>query len=74
KVVLTDLRIREVIIIDGDDYGQTKVEQIRHIMPGKVEIYRRNKGDNGESQWKIHDEWVTSRDDIPLVTLYTKRT
>lgn len=74
KVMLTDLRIREVIIIDGDDYGQTKVEQIRHIMPGKVEIYRRNKGDNGESQWQIHDEWETSRDDIPLVTLYTKRT
>ncbi|HDY7264909.1 TPA: DNA-binding protein, partial [Klebsiella pneumoniae] len=74
KVVLTDLRIREVIIIDGDDYGQTKVEQIRHIMPGKVEIYRRNKGDNGESQWQIHEEWETSRDDIPLVTLYTKRT
>ena len=43
-------------------------------MPGKVEIYRRNKGDNGESQWQIHDEWETSRDDIPLVTLYTKRT
>lgn len=74
KVVLTDLRIKEVIVVDGDDYGQTKVEQIRHIMPRKVEIYRRNKGDNGESQWQIHDEWETSRDDIPLVTLYTKRT
>ncbi|ATM21079.1 DUF4055 domain-containing protein [Raoultella ornithinolytica] len=74
KVVLTDLRIKEVIIVDGDDYGQTKVEQIRHIMPGKVEIYRRNKGDNSETQWTIHEEWKTSRDDIPLVTLYTKRT
>jgi hypothetical protein len=38
KVVLTDLRIKEVIVVDGDDFGQTKVEQIRHIMPGKVEI------------------------------------
>lgn len=74
KVVLTDLRIKEVIVVDGADYGQTKVEQIRHIMPRKVEIYRRNKGDNGESQWQIHEEWETSRDDIPLVTLYTKRT
>jgi hypothetical protein len=74
KVVLTDLRIKEVIVVDGADYGQTKVEQIRHIMPRKVEIYRRNKGDNGESQWQLHDEWETSRDDIPLVTLYTKRT
>ncbi|OUH40283.1 hypothetical protein AZ019_001178 [Klebsiella pneumoniae] len=74
KVILTDLRIRESIIVDGDDYGQTKVEQIRHIMPGKVEIYRRKAGDNGVAQWTLHDEWETSRDDIPLVTLYTKRT
>ncbi|MEI7114425.1 DUF4055 domain-containing protein [Serratia sp. TMDUHS_CL] len=74
KVVLTDLRIKEVIIVDGDDYGQTKVEQIRHIMPRKVEIYRKSKGDSGESVWAIFEEWETSRDDIPLVTLYTKRT
>ncbi len=74
KVVLTDLRIKEVIIVDGDDYGQTKVEQIRHIMPRKVEIYRKSKGDSGESVWAIFEEWETSRDDIPLVTFYTKRT
>lgn len=74
KVILTDLRIRETIIVDGDDYGQTKVEQIRHIMPRKVEIYRKNTGSNGESTWSLHEEWQTSRDDIPLVTLYTKRT
>ncbi|HBM3266265.1 TPA: DUF4055 domain-containing protein [Klebsiella oxytoca] len=74
KVVLTDLRIRETIIVDGDDYGQTKVEQIRHIMPGKVEIYRRNTGENGDTLWTLHEEWNTSRNDIPLVTLYTKRT
>jgi hypothetical protein len=43
KVVLTDLRIKEVIVVDGADYGQTKVEQIRHIMPRKVEIYRRKR-------------------------------
>lgn len=74
KVVLTDLRIKEVIIVDGDDYGQTKVEQIRHIMPRKVEIYRKSKGDSGDSVWAIFEEWETSRDDIPLVTFYTKRT
>lgn len=74
KVILTDLRVKEVIVVDGDDYGQTKVEQIRHIMPGRVEIFRRNKGDNGESAWTLHESWETSRKDIPLVTLYTKRT
>lgn len=74
KVVLTDLRIKEVIIIDGDDFGQKKVEQIRHIMPRRVEIYRRSEGTNGESVWMLHESWNTSRDDIPLVTLYTKKT
>lgn len=74
RVLLTDLRVKEVIIVDGDDFGQTKVEQIRHIMPRKVEIYRKSKGDAGESVWAIHEEWETSRDDIPLVTFYTKRT
>ncbi|MCQ8811904.1 DNA-binding protein, partial [Escherichia coli] len=53
KVVLTDLRIKEVIIVDGDDFGQKKVEQIRHIMPRCVEIYRRSEGTNGESVWTL---------------------
>lgn len=57
KVVLTDLRIKEVIIIDGDDFGQKKVEQIRHIMPRRVEIYRRSEGTNGESVWTLHESW-----------------
>lgn len=68
------MRIKEVIIIDGDDFGQKKVEQIRHIMPRRVEIYRRSEGTNGESVWTLHESWNTSRDDIPLVTLYTKKT
>lgn len=74
KVVLTELRIREVIVVDGDDFGQTKVEQIRHIQPGLVTIYRKSNGDDGQVMWKIHEEWSTSRQDITLVTLYTKRT
>lgn len=74
KTYLTELRVKEIITVDGDDFGQTKVEQIRHIMPRKVVIYRRNKGNNGSDVWVPHEEWKTSRDDIPLVTLYTKRT
>ena len=74
KVVLTDLRIKEVVVVDGDDFGQTKVEQIRHIMPGSVEIYQPAQGENGAIAWTMVDSWKTSRQDIPLVTLYTKRT
>ncbi|WP_039029278.1 DUF4055 domain-containing protein [Leclercia adecarboxylata] len=74
KVALTELRIKEVVVEDGDDFGQTKVEQIRYLTPGKVQIYRKATGDNAQVIWTLHDEWTTSRKDITLVTLYTKRT
>ncbi|HCL6635066.1 TPA: DUF4055 domain-containing protein [Citrobacter freundii] len=74
KVVLTELRIKEVIVEDGDDFGQTKVEQIRLLTPGTVQIYRKSTGAEGQPTWALHDEWQTSRKDITLVTLYTKRT
>ncbi|GAL60375.1 hypothetical protein EV102420_37_00140 [Pseudescherichia vulneris NBRC 102420] len=74
KVVLTELRIKEVVVEDGDDYGQTKVEQIRLLTPGQVQIYRKATGADGQVNWALHEEWATSRRDITLVTLYTKRT
>lgn len=74
KVQLTALRIKEVVVEDGDDFGQTKVEQIRLLTPGRVEIYRKATGDNTQANWTLHEEWETSRRDITLVTLYTKRT
>ncbi|MFU0930335.1 DUF4055 domain-containing protein [Kluyvera cryocrescens] len=74
KVQLTALRIKEVVVEDGDDFGQTKVEQIRLLTPGKVQIYRKATGADGQVNWTLHDEWTISRQDITLVTLYTKRT
>ena len=74
KVQLTALRIKEVVVEDGDDFGQTKVEQIRLLTPGKVEIYRKSTGAEGHATWALHEEWETSRRDITLSTLYTKRT
>lgn len=74
KVVLTELRIKEVVVEDGDDFGQTKVEQIRLLTPGKVQIYRKSTGSDGSTNWAVYEEWETSRKDITLVTLYTKRT
>ncbi|MGK9173249.1 DUF4055 domain-containing protein [Yokenella regensburgei] len=74
KVQLTALRIKEVVVEDGDDFGQTKVEQIRLLTPGKVQIFRKSTGAEVQATWALHDEWQTSRRDITLVTLYTKRT
>lgn len=61
KVVLTALRIKEVVVEDGDDFGQTKVEQIRYLTPGKVEIYRKAKDADGAANWALFDGWQTSR-------------
>ncbi|OCQ53572.1 hypothetical protein Ppb6_01198 [Photorhabdus australis subsp. thailandensis] len=73
KVIITELRIKEVITVDADDFGQTKIEQIRHIVPGHVFIYRKSTDNNSSSSWAVFDEWDTSREDIPFVQLYTKR-
>jgi hypothetical protein len=59
KVVLTALRIKEVVVEDGDDFGQKKVEQIRYLTPGKVEIYRKSTGAEGQATWSF-EEWETS--------------
>ncbi|PRD13984.1 DUF4055 domain-containing protein [Pantoea coffeiphila] len=72
--VLTELRIKEVVIEKSGDFGQKKIEQIRYLTPGKVEIYRKSTGVDGAAVWLVYDAWDTSRKDISLVTLYTKRT
>lgn len=74
RVVLTELRIREVVVIDGENFGQKKIEQIRYILPGKVEIWRKSVGVEDKNVWLLHEAWETSRQDIPLVTFYTKST
>ncbi|MCS3602733.1 hypothetical protein M2371_001942 [Buttiauxella sp. BIGb0471] len=74
KVVLTELRIKEVVIEDGDDFGQKKIDQIRYLLPGKVQLHRKSTDAQGAANWTLYEEWETSRNDIPLITLYTKRT
>ncbi|WP_145579774.1 DUF4055 domain-containing protein [Yersinia vastinensis] len=76
KVRLTELRIKEIVVEDAENYAQHKIEQIRKLTPGAVELHRKSTGNSadGGDIWVIHDTWETSRSDIPLVTLYTKRT
>nr|WP_267353497.1 DUF4055 domain-containing protein [Gilliamella sp. B3482] len=70
KVILTELRIKETIVADKDDYSQTKVEQIRHLEIGRVTIWQKDKD---KDTWLIADQWETSSNKISLVTLYTKK-
>lgn len=74
KVRLIDLRIAEVVTLDESDYSQVRVTQIRHITPGKVEIWRQHSEGNSSQSWEIFDEWETTHESIPLVSYYTKKT
>lgn len=74
KVVLVDLRISEVVTLDEADYSQVRVTQIRHITPGRVEIWRQHSKDTSVQSWHIFDEWETTHKSIPLVSFYTKKT
>lgn len=71
--------------IDGDtEYAANNIRQLapaimavlplEYLTPGMVQIYRKSKGIDGAANWEKFDEWTTSRKDITLVTLYTKRT
>ncbi|WP_342221049.1 DUF4055 domain-containing protein [Candidatus Fukatsuia endosymbiont of Tuberolachnus salignus] len=73
-VQLTELRIREEIVVETAPYRQQKIAQIRKLTPGRVELYRKIRQADGRETWILHDSWATSCPRIPLVTLYSKRT
>ncbi len=73
KVVLTDLRIREVIIIDGDDYGKRKLSKYAISCRARLKFIAEIKVITAKAMADSR-RVGNSRDDIPLVTLYTKRT
>ncbi|GGE68462.1 hypothetical protein GGR41_000554 [Paenalcaligenes hominis] len=69
-VVLTQVRIREVIEEEDGPYGVKEVEQIRVLEIGRYELHRKNK----DGAWFVHKQGKTTLDRIPLITLYANRT
>ena len=66
KVTLSQLRIREAVEVDVDEWT-TKIEQrTRVLTPGWVKVYDSNGG--------LVEEGPTSMQEIPLVAFYGKRT
>ena len=68
---LSQLRLRETIIIPSDDseYGEEQVEQIRLLKPGEYQIHRRDK----KGDFRIIDEGTTSLQEIPFAVAYSNR-
>lgn len=81
---IVEIRVKEVYVQDGEDWGQTVYEQIRVITATKWELYRKETEKNGK---KIHNaKWsevpveegaivINGKEstDIPLVTIYAEK-
>lgn len=74
---LTQIRIRETVIVKDGQWGQKEITQYRVLYVGKYEIWRK-AGDQrddatNKDEWEIFDEGVVELNYISLVTLYTGR-
>lgn len=67
---LTMVRYLEAVDVEDGIYGIEQVEQVRVLIPGAWQTYRRPKGGGS---WALHEEGSTSLDYIPWVTFYTGR-
>lgn len=66
---LTQARLLESVTLPDGDWGETEVQQIRVLEPGRYRIYRR-----ADDVWALFDEGPVSLDVVPLVPVYTQRT
>lgn len=74
KEFLTHVRIKEVII-EQDGFTEIAHEQIRVLMPGFFQLWRKVKQKGKRKpEWKIIDSGETGLDFIPLLTFYADRT
>jgi hypothetical protein len=80
---LSQVRIRETVILSAGLYGEEITEQIRVLSPGRYELWRPqtprtnlpiNNQLPGPTAWDLYKPGTTSLDRIPLVTVYSNRT
>ena len=73
---LTQVRIRERVVLADGEYGEELVDQIRVMEPGRFELYRApaTSGMSVPVSFERISGGRTSLDRIPLVTVYSTRT
>lgn len=79
---LTQVRIREQVMLPAGAYGEDVVEQIRVLTPGGYELWRSEPLTalpTGSSlttprKWTLEESGTTSLNRIPLCTVYSQRT
>lgn len=68
KNSLAQLRIRDCVAEPDGEWGEKEVDQIRVLEPGKWQLWRKNAKD----EWFMYKEGITTIQEIPLVTFYTR--
>lgn len=70
---LTQLRLAETRVEPDGPWGERLVELVRVLEPGSWQLWRKVEARQGESEWVLDDEGVTSLNIIPFVPLYGRR-
>lgn len=73
---LTQLRFLEVASVPDGEFGETQIEQVRVLYPGRWQVWRESEtaDASGKRQWVLHDEGETTLKKIPFVPVYGRRT
>lgn len=73
---LTQLRFLEIVSVPDGEFGETEIEQVRVLYPGRWEVWRESEAADalGKKQWILHSDGVTSLQKIPFVPVYGRRT
>ena len=71
---LLQLRLLETYEEEDGEFGTKEAEQVRVLIPGAWQVYRKVESSTHKSEWLIHDEGTTTLDAIPFVFFYGKRT
>jgi hypothetical protein len=69
---LTQLRLREQVIVPYGEFGEEQVEQVRVLEPGAFRLYRKQASRNRD--WELISEGTTTLDEIPFAVAYANRT
>jgi hypothetical protein len=66
---LSQVRYLETVVEPSGRFGETAIEQVRVLTPGKWEVWRKTES----AGWALHTTDTTSLDTIPLHTVYSNR-
>ena len=68
---LTQLRLREQVLVPYAEFGEELVEQIRVLEPGRFRLFRKQPSKNND--YELVAEGTTTLDEIPFAVAYANR-